>query len=41
MTDHLQVIRTIFMKEMWEHLRTRRMLIIGIIFAVIFIAISL
>jgi ABC-type transport system involved in multi-copper enzyme maturation permease subunit len=41
MTSFLSTVTTVFRKEMWEHFRTRRLIVIGGIFAFVFIVISL
>ncbi len=41
MTSFAKTVRTVFIKEMWEHFKTKRLIIIGIVFAVLFIALSL
>ncbi|MEM2869854.1 MAG: ABC transporter permease subunit [Thermoplasmata archaeon] len=41
MTSFQTTVLTIFRKEMWEHFRTKRLIVIGAIFAFVFIVISL
>jgi len=41
MTSFLPTVATVFRKEMWEHFRTWRLIVIGGIFAFVFIVISL
>lgn len=41
MTSFLKTVYTVFRKEMWEHFKTWRLIVIGGIFAFVFIVISL
>jgi ABC-type transport system involved in multi-copper enzyme maturation permease subunit len=41
MTSFLSTVATVFRKEMWEHFKTWRLIVIGGIFAFVFIVISL
>ena len=41
MTGFFPTVATVFRKEMWEHFRTWRLIVIGGIFAFVFIVISL
>ncbi len=41
MTAFMYTVMTVFRKEMWEHFRTKRLIVIGAIFAFVFIVISL
>jgi ABC-type transport system involved in multi-copper enzyme maturation permease subunit len=41
MTGFLDTVKAIFLKEMWEHFRTKRLIVIGLIFTILFIALSL
>ena len=40
MTSFVDTVVTVFRKEMWEHFRTKRLIVIGAIFAFVFIVIS-
>ncbi|MBM4249733.1 MAG: ABC transporter permease [Euryarchaeota archaeon] len=41
MTGFVETVMTVFRKEMWEHFRTKRLIVIGAIFAFVFIVVSL